>query len=74
VAAHRVGYGLALIFAFSLGLAASLTAVGLLAMRARAAVSRRLSDGWMSVVPIGSALVIVGLGLFFATKGIAQLS
>jgi nickel/cobalt transporter (NicO) family protein len=74
VAAHRVGYGLALIFAFSLGLAASLLAVGLLALRARAAVSRHLSGGWMSVVPIGSALVIVSLGLFFATKGIAQLS
>jgi ABC-type nickel/cobalt efflux system permease component RcnA len=74
VAAHRVGYGLALIFAFSVGLATSLTAVGLLAMRARAVVSRRLSDRWMTVVPIGSALVIVGLGLFFATKGIAQLS
>jgi nickel/cobalt transporter (NicO) family protein len=74
VASHRVGYGLALIFAFSLGLAASLTAVGLIAVRARAAVSKRLSGGWMSVVPIGSALVIVGLGFFFATKGITQLS
>jgi ABC-type nickel/cobalt efflux system permease component RcnA len=74
VAAHRVGYGLALIFAFSLGLAASLMAVGLLAMRAKAALSRHLSGGWMSVVPIGSALVIVGLGFFFATKGLAQLS
>jgi ABC-type nickel/cobalt efflux system permease component RcnA len=74
VAAHRVGYGLALVLAFSLGLATSLMAVGLLALRARAAVSRHLSGGWMSVVPIGSALVVVSLGLFFATKAIAQLS
>jgi len=74
VAAHRVGYGLALIFAFSLGLAASLTVVGLLALRAKAAVSARLAANWMRIVPIASAVVIVGFGLFFASKGIAQLS
>jgi nickel/cobalt exporter len=73
VAAHRVGYGLALIFAFSLGLAASLTAVGLLALRAKAAVSARLAANWMGIVPIASAVVILGFGLFFASKGFAQL-
>jgi nickel/cobalt exporter len=74
VAAHRVGYGLALIFAFSLGLAGSLTAVGMLALRAKQVVGRRLASRWMGVLPIASALIIVGFGLFFASKGIAQLS
>jgi nickel/cobalt exporter len=74
VAAHRVGYGLALIFAFSLGLAASLTVVGLLALRAKAAVSARLAASWMGIVPIASAVVILAFGLFFATRGLAQLA
>ena len=74
VAAHRVGYGLALIFSFSVGLAASLMVVGLLALRARAVITRSFAGRWMSVIPILSALAIVGFGLFFATKGIAQLS
>jgi nickel/cobalt transporter (NicO) family protein len=74
VAAHRVGYGLALILAFSVGLAASLMVVGLLAMRARVVVSKSLTARWMGIIPILSALVIVGFGFFFATKGIAQLS
>jgi nickel/cobalt exporter len=74
VAAHRVGYGLALILAFSVGLAASLMMVGLLALRARTAVSRNLAARWMTLIPIASALVIVGFGVFFATKGLTQLA
>ncbi len=74
VAAHRVGYGLALIASFSVGLAASLMVVGLLALRARAVLTRSLEGRWMGLIPILSALLIVGFGFFFATKGIAQLS
>jgi nickel/cobalt transporter (NicO) family protein len=74
VAAHRVGYGLGLIFAFSAGLAASLVAVGLLALRARAALRTRLHGRWMGLIPIASAVLILGFGLFFATRGLAQLS
>jgi nickel/cobalt exporter len=74
VAAHRVGYGLALILAFSIGLAASLMVVGVLALRARAALNRNLAGRWMTLIPIASALVIVGFGLFFATKGLTQLA
>jgi nickel/cobalt transporter (NicO) family protein len=74
VAAHRVGYGLTLIFAFSAGLASSLVVVGLLALRARAMVSNRLRSRWMGLIPIVSALVIVGFGLFFATRGLVQLA
>jgi nickel/cobalt transporter (NicO) family protein len=73
ISAHRVGYGLALISAFSLGLAAALIGIGLLALRARSVVAARLRSRWMGLIPIGSALVIVGFGVFFAARGLTQL-
>lgn len=73
ISAHRVGYGLALITAFSAGLAGALIGIGLLALRARAVVSARLRGRWSGLIPLGSALLIVGFGLFFATRGLTQL-
>jgi ABC-type nickel/cobalt efflux system permease component RcnA len=73
IGAHRIGYGLALISAFSLGLAGALIGIGLLALHARAAVSRRLHGSWATLIPLGSALVIVGFGLFFAARGLGQV-
>jgi nickel/cobalt exporter len=69
--AHRVGYGLALVLAFSVGLAAALMGVGLVALRARAAVSRRLGPRASSLIPILSAAVIVGFGMFFSARGLS---
>ena len=74
VRAHRIAYGLALILAFSVGLAAALVVVGLLAIRARSAVSRRLAGRWASLIPVGSAAVILGFGVFFATRGGLRLA
>jgi ABC-type nickel/cobalt efflux system permease component RcnA len=74
VSAHRVGYGLALVAAFSAGLAASLMGVGLVALRARTAVSRRLTSRRAQWIPIASAAVIVGFGVFFAAQGIHALT
>jgi ABC-type nickel/cobalt efflux system permease component RcnA len=71
---HRVGYGLGLIVAFSLGLATALIAVALLALRARAMVSRQLGSRVAGILPIASAAVIVGFGLFFVVKGLAQVA
>jgi nickel/cobalt transporter (NicO) family protein len=71
--AHRVGYGLALIFAFSLGLAAALMGIGLLAIRVRTAVSHRLRGGLAGLIPILSAAVVVGFGVFFASRGLFEL-
>jgi ABC-type nickel/cobalt efflux system permease component RcnA len=73
ISAHRVGYGLALISAFSLGLAGALIGIGLLALRARSVVAARLRGRWARLIPLGSALVIVGFGLFFAARGLTQL-
>ena len=40
ISLHRVGYGLVLIVAFSIGLAATITSIGLLAISARRVFSR----------------------------------
>ena len=74
ISAHRLGYGLTLIAAFSAGLAAALVLVGLLALRARALVAARLNGRVAAVVPLLSALVIVGFGLFFSVRGVAQVA
>jgi ABC-type nickel/cobalt efflux system permease component RcnA len=73
VTAHRVGYGLALVAAFSLGLAAALMGVGMLAIRARTTVSRRLDSRVAGWLPIVSAAVIVGFGMAFALQALRGL-
>src|SRR5213075_480774 len=40
ISLHRIGYGLVLILAFSVGLAAAMTSIGLLAVTAKRAFSR----------------------------------
>ena len=73
IAYHRVGYGLGLIVAFSCGLAAALILVAILALRARSIVSRKLGSRAGGLLPILSAAVIVGFGLFFLARGVAQV-
>ena len=71
--AHRVGYGLGLILAFSAGLAAALIVISLGALRARAAMTRRLSSFWGRLVPVLSASAIVGVGMFLTFRGVVQV-
>jgi ABC-type nickel/cobalt efflux system permease component RcnA len=73
IAYHRLGYGLSLIAAFSAGLATALIGVALVAMRARRLVADRLGTRVASALPIVSAAVIVGFGLFFVARGVAQV-
>ncbi len=73
VALHRVAFGLALIGGFSIGLAGALIAVGVIALRARDLVSRKLSTRWGQLLPVLSAAAIVGVGLFFTIRGIVQV-
>ncbi|MEP7059950.1 MAG: hypothetical protein ABI828_04400 [Actinomycetota bacterium] len=73
ISANRTMYGLALIAAFSLGLAAALILMGLGAITAREAVARRLSSTVGRLVPVVSAAAIVGVGLFFTVRSIGQL-
>jgi ABC-type nickel/cobalt efflux system permease component RcnA len=70
---HRVPFGLALIVAFSIGLAAALVGVGVLALRARALVAHRMHGRLWRAIPVASAAVIFGVGLFLVAKAAAQL-
>jgi nickel/cobalt transporter (NicO) family protein len=64
ISLHRVGYGLMLIVAFSLGLAAAITGIGLVAVGAKSFFSRRSFEGRLvRVLPTLSALVVLGLGV-----------
>lgn len=70
----RVGYGLALIVAFSVGLAATLTAVGLLFVYAsRFVAARRAGEGRvLKALPVLSALVIACAGAAICYEALAQ--
>ena len=80
VSLHRVGFGLTLIVAFSVGLAAVLIAVGMLMVSARRLLARFQTEGpliqrWL---PLTSSVLITILGLAIAvqalvTAGIIQI-
>jgi nickel/cobalt exporter len=66
---HRVGLGLALIGAFSVGLAATLTGVGLALVYGRRVVERRGLLPALRLLPIASAAAILVLGVVLAFSG-----
>jgi nickel/cobalt transporter (NicO) family protein len=71
IALHRVGFGLALILAFSLGLAATITGIGLLAVLAQRAFGRMSLDGpFLRALPAVSALVILTIGVGITVKAL----
>ena len=71
IALHRVGFGMALIVAFSLGLALTITGIGLFAVLARRAFSRVRFDGpVVRALPAVSAAVIVVVGLAITAKAV----
>jgi len=71
IALHRVAFGLALILAFSLGLAATITGIGLVAVLARRVFARARFDGpVVRALPALSAAVIVVAGLAITAKAL----
>ena len=75
IALHRVGFGMALIVAFSVGLAATITGIGLLAVLARRAFSRvRLDGPVVRALPAVSAAVIVVVGVAITAKALPGVS
>jgi nickel/cobalt exporter len=66
---HRVGLGLTLIGAFSVGLAATLTGVGLALVYGRRVVERRGVVPALRLLPVASAAAIAVLGVVFALNG-----
>jgi nickel/cobalt exporter len=74
ISLHRVGYGLLLIVAFSVGLAAAITGIGLVAVGAKSFFSRRSFEGRLvRVLPTISALVVLGLGIAMTLRAIPKV-
>lgn len=70
IAQHRVGLGLLLIVAFSAGLAATLTGIGVLVVKAtRLPAPGRLA----AVLPAVSAVAIVGVGIVLTAQSLPQV-
>ena len=75
ISLHRVAYGLVLIVAFSVGLAAVISGIGLLAIGARRTFSRMSFEGpVVRALPAVSAVVIVGLGLAMTIRSLPALT
>jgi ABC-type nickel/cobalt efflux system permease component RcnA len=71
IALHRIGFGLALIVAFSVGLAATITGIGLVTVLAKRAFSRVSLEGRViRALPAVSALVILGVGVAITAKAV----
>ena len=71
VALHRIGFGFALIAAFSLGLAATITGIGLAAVLARRTFGRLSVEGpLVRALPAVSALVILLVGAAITARAL----
>jgi nickel/cobalt transporter (NicO) family protein len=71
IALHRVGLGLALIVAFSVGLAATITAIGLVAVYARRAFGRLSLEGpIVRALPSVSAALILAVGVAITARAL----
>jgi ABC-type nickel/cobalt efflux system permease component RcnA len=69
----RVGYGLALVVAFSIGLAATLTGIGLLFVYAGRFIKRSVGNSRLiRVLPVVSAFVIACVGALICYEALAQ--
>jgi nickel/cobalt transporter (NicO) family protein len=73
-------FGVALVVAFGLGMATTLAIVGVLVMRLRERVERRLvrrpgarAVAALTVLPVLTAVTVTGLGLLLALKGVHSL-
>lgn len=75
ISLHRVAYGMVLIVAFSLGLAATMTLIGLVALYGRRLFERASQRAaCVGLLPALSALGILGLGVFMTLRAIPELA
>jgi ABC-type nickel/cobalt efflux system permease component RcnA len=71
IALHRTAFGLVLVIAFSIGLAATLTAVGLVALHARRLLDRvPSSQPLFQWIPIASAVMVTLLGVTLTVRAL----
>ena len=75
ISLHRVGYGLVLILAFSVGLAVAMTAIGLVAVTAKRTFARvDFNGGAIRLLPAFSAVVVLGLGLAMTLRALPHVA
>jgi nickel/cobalt exporter len=71
---HRVAFGMLLVVAFSVGLALTITGIGLAAVVARGAFRRVSFDGRVvSLLPTASAIVILAAGLLMTLHALPKV-
>ena len=72
IALHRLAFGLALIVAFSFGLASVISGIGLAVLYARKLFTRVPSDHGriVQVLPVASAVIITALGLILTARSL----
>jgi ABC-type nickel/cobalt efflux system permease component RcnA len=74
ISLHRVAYGMILIVAFSFGLAASITGIGLVSVLAKRAFRRVSFEGsLMRLLPALSAFVIVVAGIAMTARALPKV-
>jgi ABC-type nickel/cobalt efflux system permease component RcnA len=74
ISQHEVALGMLLIVAFSLGLAGTLTALGLAVVHARRFVPPHIAAGRLAaLMPALSAVVVVALGLVLAARAVPDV-
>jgi len=79
IALGRAWFGLVLVIAYGLGMAGTLTAAGLLLVRARALLDRRAkrSEGGLLIftklLPTATSMLIVVVGLVLAGRGLVKI-
>ena len=79
VAVGRAGFGLLVVVAFSLGLAATLTGIGLLFLYAGRLLEQRataMSGRWMGLLrfaPAAAALAVTASGLMIVARAVLEL-
>jgi ABC-type nickel/cobalt efflux system permease component RcnA len=75
ISLQRVGYGLVLIVAFSLGLAATISAIGMVAIKARGVFDRRSLQGpVVRALPALSAVLILALGIAMTVRALPGIA
>ena len=74
ISLHRVAFGMLLILAFSLGLALTITAIGLVAVLAKRALGRfDMNSRAIRFLPAASALIIVIFGVVMTLRAIPKV-
>jgi len=74
IALNRIGFGLILVLAFSLGLAGALTAIGMLFIYAGRLFERFPSQAKvLQFLPVLSAMFVAAIGVAISIKALAEI-